>query len=95
MPSEELDAKIEHAKANLILSQSSHSFLDDLETKYNENFNIACDLALRNIKWLGCYNCQLNSKTFLNEQLRGKVKLLLSRLHNKNAKRFKKYILPY
>lgn len=59
--------------------------------KYNENFFLATDVALRNIKLLGCFNCQMNSKTFLNEQLRGKIKLLLGRLHSKNARRFKAF----
>lgn len=95
MPSEEIDSKLADAKANLSLSESSHSFLDDLEVKYNENFYLATDVALRNIKWLGCINCQMNSKTFLNEQLRGKIKLLLSRLHNKNAKRFKEFFKTF
>ena len=95
MPSEEIDSKLAHAKANLPLSESSHSFLDNLEVKYNENFYLATDVALRNIKWLGCINCQMNSKTFLNEQLRGKIKLLLSRLHNKNAKRFREFFKTF
>ena len=89
MPSEEIDQKLEHAKANFSLSQSSQAYLDDLEAKYNENFHLATDAVLRNIKWLGCINCQPNSKSFLNDQLRGKIKLLLGRLHKKNAKRFK------
>ena len=89
MPSEEIDQKLEHAKANFSLSQSSQAYLDDLEAKYNENFHLATDSVLRNIKLLGCINCQPNSKSFLNDQLRGKIKLLLGRLHKKNAKRFK------
>lgn len=95
MPSEEIDTKLEYAKKNLSLSQSSHAFLDDLEVKYNENFYLATDVALRNIKWLGCFNCQANSKTFLNEQLRGKIKLLLGRLHAKNSKRFKEFFRTF
>ena len=92
MPSEEIDAKIEQVRTTLSLAQSSHMFLDDLEVKYNENFNLATDIALKNIKWLGCVNCQINTKTFLNEQLRGKIKLLLSRLHNRNPKRFRAFV---
>ncbi len=33
----------------------------------------------------------MSSKSFLYDQLRGKVKLLLNKLHKKNANRFKEY----
>jgi hypothetical protein len=45
----------------------------------------------RNAKWLGCNHCHTMSKSFLNDQLRGKVKLILNSLYKKNPKRFKEY----
>jgi hypothetical protein len=47
LPSEEIDEKLELARAKLPLSQSSHVYLNTLERKYNENFHLAADLALR------------------------------------------------
>jgi hypothetical protein len=90
LPSEDIDRKLELAKDRLTLPNTTRNvYLDDLEKKYAENFYLAADLALRNVKWLGCVHCQSSSKSFLNDQLRGKVKLLLDRLNKKNSKRFK------
>lgn len=47
LPSEEIDEKLEQARAKLTLSQSTHVYLNDLEKKYSENFHLAADLALR------------------------------------------------
>ncbi|CAF1033932.1 unnamed protein product, partial [Brachionus calyciflorus] len=91
LPSIDIDEKIEYAKNNLSLSQASYGYLEDLESKYNDCYYIAADLALRNIKWLGCVNCQSNLKSFLNDQLRGRVKLILGRLFKKNRKRFQNF----
>lgn len=91
LPSEDIDNKLEEAKlSTTTLSEASISYLDTLETKFNENFYLAIDLAMRCMKWLGCTICQINAKNFLNDQLRGKIKFLLGRLHKKNPKRFKK-----
>ena len=95
MPSEEIDFKLQKAKESFSLSQSSHAYLNDLEEKYSENFYLACDLVLRNIKWLGCIHCKTVSKSFYNDQLRGKIKLLLTRLHKKNPKRFRDYFKSF
>ncbi|RNA13672.1 hypothetical protein BpHYR1_016292 [Brachionus plicatilis] len=95
LPSQDIDDKLEYAKKNLSLSPSSINYLDDLENKYNESYYIAADLALRNIKWLGCINCQTGSKSFLNDQLRGRVKLTLGRLFKKNRKRFESFFRTF
>jgi hypothetical protein len=88
--SEDIDIRLEAAKKSTSLSESSFAYLDTLEAKLNENFYLAIDLAMRNIKWLGCNICQANLKSFQNDQLRGKIKFLLGRLQKKNPKRFKK-----
>jgi hypothetical protein len=90
LPSEEIDQKIELAKASTTLSQSSNGYIKTLELKYNENYYLAADLVIRNMKWLGCVYCQSNSKSFSNDQLRGKTKLIIGRLYKKNSIRFKK-----
>ena len=89
--SEDIDVKLEAAKSSTSLSEASYAYLDMLEAKLNENFYLAVDLAMRNIKWLGCTICQVNLKNFQNDQLRGKIKFLLGRLQKKNPKRFKRY----
>jgi hypothetical protein len=94
LPSADIDLQLEQTRANLNLAQSSYNYLDDLEEKYNKNFHLATDLALRNIKWLGCANCQ-KSKTFLNDQLRGKIRLMLSRLQKRNSKRFESFFKSF
>ena len=95
LPSEEIDQKIDHAKANSSLSPSSHAYISNLETKYNENYYLAADLVLRNIKWLGCVYCQSSAKSFSNDQLRGKTKLIIGRLYKKNPNRFKKFFKTF
>jgi hypothetical protein len=49
LPNEEIDEKLKKARNNTSLSQSSCAYLDDLESKYNENFHLASDLVLRYI----------------------------------------------
>ena len=88
--SKDIDIKLEAAKKSTSLSEASFAYLNTLEAKLNENFYLAVDLAMRNIKWLGCTVCQVNMKNFLNDQLRCKIKFLLGRLQKKNPKLFKK-----
>lgn len=95
LPSQDIDDKLDYAKKNLSLSPSSINYLEELENKYNDSYYIAADLALRNIKWLGCLNCQTNSKSFLSDQLRGRVKLILGRLFKKNRKRFESFFRKF
>ncbi len=95
LSSEEIDDKLADARASSTLSESSISFLNMLETKFNDNFYLAIDLTMRIIKWLGCSICDANSKSFQNDQLRGKIKFLLGRLQKKNSKRFKKYLFIF
>lgn len=95
LSSEDIDNKLEEAKLSPTLSESSLAYLDSLELKFNENFYLAVDLALRNIKWLGCSICQTNSKSFHNDQLRGKIKFLLGRIQKKNSKRFRAFFKTF
>ncbi len=95
LPSEEIDQKLEQAKVSSSLSQSSHVYINNLETKYNENYYLAADLVLRNIKWLGCVYCQSSAKSFSNDQLRGKTNLIIGRLYKKNPSRFKKFFKTF
>lgn len=95
LPSEDIDVKLEYARNNLFLSPSSINYLDELESKYNDSYYIAADLALRNIKWLGCIYCQTGSKSFLSDQLRGRVKLILGRLFKKNRLRFQSFFQTF
>ena len=89
---------------------SGNLYLNELESRLDENFQLACDLCFRleysnmyfnffnlqssiqsfsrNMKLLGCAYCSNTAKTFLTDQLRGKIKLLLNKLKEKNAKRF-------
>lgn len=47
LPSEEIDQKLDQAKQSSTLSQSSHVYLNNLESKYHENYFLAADLMLR------------------------------------------------
>jgi hypothetical protein len=89
IPTEETDYKLAAIRTNLQYPQSLRNYLNDFESKHSENYGLAMDLVLRNIKWLGCIHCVYNAKTFVNDQLRGKLKFLLNTLQKKNSKRFK------
>jgi hypothetical protein len=100
LPSEHIDKRLEQAKRSTSLSAASHIYVNNLESKYSENYYLAADLVLRNIKWLGCLYCcshQSSSaaKSFSNDQLRGKTKLIISRLYKKNPSRFKKFFKTF
>jgi hypothetical protein len=86
---EDIDFKLESIRSNSKHPQSLRTYLNEFEVKYNDNFILAMDLILRNIKWLGCSHCANNTKTLINDQLRGKFKFLMNTLQKKNFKRFK------
>ncbi|CAF2950149.1 unnamed protein product [Rotaria sp. Silwood2] len=58
-------------------------------TEDEEKFQLAVDITLR----LGCSHCQLRGRSFIADQLRGKVHLLLNKLRLLNQQRFEKYFL--
>ena len=47
LPTQEIEMKIEQAKSCMVLSPSSHTYLNELEKKYNENVYLAADLVLK------------------------------------------------
>ncbi|CAF4458926.1 unnamed protein product [Rotaria sp. Silwood2] len=53
-------------------------------TEDEEKFQLAVDITLR----LGCSHCQLRGRSFIADQLRGKVHLLLNKLRLLNQQRF-------
>jgi hypothetical protein len=48
-------------------------------------------IRTRILKRLGCSTCQAHTRTFILDQLRGKVRLSLNRLHQLNPNRFERY----
>jgi hypothetical protein len=89
IPNEDIDYRLESIRSNLEYPQSLRNYIDSIEEKCTENYILAMDLILKNIRWLGCAHCQSNNKTLINDQLRFKFKLLLNELHETSSKRFR------
>lgn len=81
LPTQEIEMKIEQAKSCMVLSPSSHAYLNELEKKYNENVYLAADLVL---KW----------DVFLLLTLKNRAKYLINSSEWKECQVVGLYSLP-